>query len=44
MVFRPETDTRDLLQEAEEELLDTVVYAAFQIIKIRRVREKLARY
>ena len=43
-VFRPDEDTRDLLQEAEEELLDTVVYACFQILKLRRVREKLARY
>jgi len=31
-------DPRNFLKEAEEELLDTMVYCAFEIIRIRRLK------
>ena len=36
--YDPEADTRDLLQEMEDELLDTMNYAAMQILKIRAMK------
>lgn len=33
-----DTDTRDFLKEAEYELLDSIVYLAFQIVRLRRMR------
>lgn len=33
-----DTDRRDFLVEAEEELLDCINYCVFQIIKLRRMR------
>ena len=33
--FRPETDPRDLRREAEEELLDAIVYCYFAILALR---------
>jgi len=36
--FRPETDPRDLRREAEEELLDCVVYCYFAILALRGKR------
>lgn len=41
-VFDKCTDTRDFFNEAEEELLDMIVYAAFQIAKLRALKEKMA--
>lgn len=35
------TDPRDFLKEAEEELLDLINYAAFEIMKIRALNERL---
>ncbi len=35
------TDPRNFLAEAEEELLDTMVYCAAEIIRIRRVNAQL---
>ena len=40
-VFDPATDTRDLFHEIEEELLDIINYACYQVLKIRAMREKL---
>ncbi len=34
--FRPETDARNLRREAEEELLDAIVYSYFAILALRR--------
>ena len=36
--FRPDTDGRDLFQEAEEELLDVINYAAMLIDQLRHIR------
>jgi len=36
-------DPRNFLKEAEEELLDTMVYCAFEIVRIRRVDAELNR-
>jgi len=33
------TDSRDFLLEAEEELLDAINYMAFQILRLRRMRQ-----
>jgi len=33
-----DTDRRDFLVEAEEELLDCINYCVFQILKLRRMR------
>ena len=33
--------TKDNLKEAEEELLDLINYASFEIIKLRKLREKI---
>jgi len=40
-VFDPATDTRDLFHEIEEELLDTINYACYQVLKVRAMRERL---
>ncbi len=40
-VFDKEKDPRDFIREAEEELLDTIVYAAFEIARIRALNNKL---
>ncbi len=40
-ILDPATDTRDLFHEIEEELLDTINYAVYQILKIRTLRERL---
>lgn len=36
-----DTDRRDFLTEAEDELLDAIVYNAFQIGRLRRARARL---
>jgi hypothetical protein len=33
--------TKDNLKEAEEELLDLINYASFEIVKLRRLRERI---
>lgn len=33
--YDPETDQRDMLQEAEEEILDAINYLAMLLVKIR---------
>ena len=38
--FDPSTDTRELLREAESELLDCINYVAMHILKLRTIREK----
>ena len=38
--FDPERDYRDLFKEAEEELLDALVYLGFMVMKINRIRKK----
>jgi hypothetical protein len=38
--FNPLTDPRDLFEEMEEELLDSIVYHCFQIMKIREMRKE----
>jgi hypothetical protein len=40
--FYPDSDERDLFSEMEEELMDTINYAAMQILKIREMRGKFA--
>lgn len=40
-VFDKDNDPRDLLKEAEEEMLDVMVYMAFEIARARGLREKL---
>lgn len=40
-VFDPETDTRDIFVEIEEDLLDTINYACYQVLKIRSMRERI---
>jgi len=37
-----EADGRDFLKELEEELLDTVNYAVFQIIRLRRLSVEMS--
>ena len=38
--FKPETDKRDLFNEIEEELLDVINYSYFQIMKVRKIKER----
>lgn len=38
--FEPATDTRDLLSEAEAELLDAINYMAMFLIKLRAMKNK----
>lgn len=38
--FIPETETRDLLREAEEEILDGINYLAMFLVRIRALRGK----
>jgi len=33
-----DSDTRDYLKEAEDELLDCINYCVFQVIRLRRLR------
>lgn len=40
-VFDKYTDPRNFLKEAEEELLDTIIYTTFEIAKIRTLNNKL---
>lgn len=40
-VLDPATDTRNLFHEIEEELLDTINYACYQVLQIRALRERL---
>ena len=40
-VFDPTTDTRDLGEDIEEELLDVMNYAAMLILKVRTLRHLL---
>lgn len=40
-VFDPEKDPRDFLKETEEELLDVIVYAAFQITRLKEMAERI---
>lgn len=37
-VYDPATDRRDLLQEAEEEILDAINYLAMFLMRIRAIR------
>ena len=37
--YKPETDPRDLLHEAEEEILDAINYLAMHLVRIRTVRK-----
>ncbi len=34
------TDKRDFIHEAEQELLDCINYCVFQILRLRRIKEK----
>lgn len=36
----PATDKRDFLHEAEQELLDCINYCVFQILKLRRIKNR----
>ena len=38
--FKPETDKRDLFNEIKEELLDVINYSYFQIMKVRKIKER----
>lgn len=40
-VFDKDNDPRDLLKEAEEEMLDVMVYMAFEIARARGLRSRL---
>ena len=40
--WTPETCRRHLYKEAEEELLDTMVYCALQILKLRHISDKVS--
>ena len=40
-VFDKDNDPRDLLKEAEEEMLDVIVYMAFEIARARGLRSRL---
>ena len=40
-VFDPDTDRRDLLEWAEEELLDHIIYSSMLIMRLRHLGEKL---
>ncbi len=35
-----DTDERDFIEEMEAELLDCINYAAFQILRLRKLRER----
>ena len=37
--FNPQTDTRDLLREAEAEILDAINYLAMFLMKVRAQRK-----
>lgn len=37
--FNPATDQRDLLHEAEQEILDGINYLAMFLVKMRKVRK-----
>lgn len=39
--YDPATDPRDLLDEAEEELLDAINYLAMQVIKLREIKANI---
>ena len=39
--YKPETETRDMYEETEQELLDAIVYLCFEIIRLRCVRERV---
>ena len=38
--YNPETDSRNMLDEAIEELLDCIVYCGLQIIKLRHLNAR----
>jgi len=38
--FEPKTDKKDMWDEMEEELLDVINYAYFQILKNRELKKK----
>lgn len=40
-VWKKETDKRDLLDEAEQELLDAIVYNSFEISRLRHIKKQL---
>lgn len=39
--YVPETETRDLLREAEEEVLDAINYLCMFLLRLRAVRGKI---
>jgi len=41
-VFNKEADRRDMLEEAEQELLDGIIYNTFEIARLRAVRRKIS--
>ncbi len=41
--YRPLTDNRDMLTEAEEEILDAINYLAMMLMKLRAIRNRIDR-
>jgi len=41
--FRPATDPRDMYHEAQEEILDAIVYLGMQYLKLDEMRRKAPR-
>lgn len=42
-MFDPKTDPRNLFHEIEQEILDSINYLAFQVLKLRATKEKYER-
>ena len=40
--YNPETDTRCMLSEAQEELLDAIVYLGMEYERLEKLKEKLS--
>ena len=40
-VYNPVTDASDLIEETIQELLDSITYQCMEIIKLRKIAEKL---